>query len=453
MAMKHLSEMSFEELLDPKGYDCPACGRHHTTGLKAFEAGRGVVKALPEMLGKLGIRRPFVVCDKNTYKAAGEKVEALLKGAGIPFKLYVLPMEHVEPDEYSVGSIVMAYDPASDGIVAVGSGVINDCCKVASYAIGVPQVAVGTAPSMDGYASDSSSMHVDSVKSTVYNACPKGIICDSEIMSQAPMRMLWAGLGDMLAKYVSVCEWRIANLIIGKYYCEEIAGLMRASLKKIMDNACALSSRDPETIQAVSEGLVMSGVAMSFAQVSRPASGLEHYFSHMWEMMGMERGEKADLHGIQVGVGTRVTLGLYDWIRTLTPDRKRAMDFMAGFDPVAWEAMVKRIFGKTAPQILSVEAKVKKNDPEGHKKRFDVIEARWGEILKIIEDELPETEKIDELMRDLGMPRVPSDLGITEQDAKDAFTGSREIRDKYLSGSVLWDMGLTEEARERIHAD
>lgn len=292
--MKHLSEMSFQELLDPKGYDCPACGRHHFTGLKAFEAGRGAVNQLPGMLKKLGISRPFVVCDKNTYKAAGAKVETLLAASGIPCKLFTLSQEHVEPDEFSVGSIVMAYDPASDGIVAVGSGVINDCCKVAAHAIGVPQVVVGTAPSMDGYASDSSSMHVNSVKSTVYNACPVGIICDSEIMSQAPMRMLWAGLGDMLAKYVSICEWRIAGLVIDEYYCEEIAGLMRTSLRKIMDNACAIQSRDPEAIQAVSEGLVMSGVAMSFAKVSRPASGLEHYFSHMWEMMGMERGEKCE---------------------------------------------------------------------------------------------------------------------------------------------------------------
>ena len=380
-------------------------------------------------------------------------MESLLRGAGIPYKLFILSAEHVEPDEFSVGSILMAFDTASDAILAVGSGVINDCCKVVSHAVGKPQVVVGTAPSMDGYASDSSSMHVGGVKSTLYNACPVGIICDSEIMSQAPMRMLWAGLGDMIAKYVSVCEWRMANLIIGEEYCEEIAGLMRASIKKIVDNAPRLTARDPEASQAVAEGLVMSGVAMSFAQSSRPASGLEHYFSHMWEMMGMERGQKADLHGIQVGVGTRLALGLYDWIRTLTPDRARTEAFMASFDEAAWEAMVRRIFGNTAPQILAIEKKAMKNDPANHKKRFDAIEKHWPEILKIIEEELPETAKIDQLMRDMGMPRVPADLGISEADAKDAFTGSREIRDKYLSGSMLWDMGLTDEARARIHAD
>ena len=134
--MKHLSEMRFQELLDPKGYSCPSCGRHHTTGLKLFEAGRGAIKRLPEMLTKLGIQKPFIVCDKNTYEAAGEQVEALLKDAGIPYKLFTLTAEHVEPDEFSVGSILLSYDPASDGVISVGSGVINDCCKVVAHAVG-----------------------------------------------------------------------------------------------------------------------------------------------------------------------------------------------------------------------------------------------------------------------------------------------------------------------------
>ena len=115
------------------------------------------------------------------------------------------------------------HGPRCDLFLAVGSGVINDVCKVVSFACGKPQMVVATAPSMDGYASSSSSMHVNEVKTTVYNHCPTAIVADTDIVSQAPMRMLWAGLGDMIAKYVSICEWRMANLIIDEYYCEEIA--------------------------------------------------------------------------------------------------------------------------------------------------------------------------------------------------------------------------------------
>ncbi len=443
--MADFTAMSFEELLREGGFAC-SCGKHHATDLKVFKSGAGVLDQLPEALKQQSVAKPFVVCDKNTYRAAGERVEALLKQAGMDYTLFMLPMEKVEPDETAVGSITMAYVPDSDMILAVGSGVINDICKVAAHAIGVRQGVVCTAPSMDGYASNSSSMHVNGVKCTLYNACPSIIIADSRIIAQAPLRMLWSGLGDMLAKYVSVCEWRIAHLVIGEYYCESIAALMRKALKRIMENAQRLNERDPAVIQAVTEGLVLSGVAMSFAQVSRPASGLEHYFSHMWEMMAMERHTHADFHGIQVGVGTLKTLNLYEWIRRQTPDRARGLEAMRRFDPQKWEEMVRRIFGSTAPQILAIEEKAHKNDPVKHAQRLDRIVEGWNDILKIIDEELPPVSQIEHVMKTLGMPMYPADLGISAEDTRDAFIGSREIRDKYLSSSMLWDMGLMEEA-------
>ena len=79
------------------------------------------------------------------------------------------------------------------------------------------------------------------------------------------------------------------------------------SLQKIMAAAPRLMSRDPDAVQPIAEGLVTAGLAMAYAQVSRPASGLEHYFSHVWEMQALERGVPYDLHGIQVGVGTMLT--------------------------------------------------------------------------------------------------------------------------------------------------
>ena len=103
----------------------------------------------------------------------------------------------------------------------------------------------------------------------------------------------------MLAKYVSICEWRIANLITGEYYCETIAQMVRTALKKCVDNAEGLLKRDEEAIKAVFEGLIIGGVAMSYAGVSRPASGVEHYFSHVWDMRALEFGTNMDLHGIQ----------------------------------------------------------------------------------------------------------------------------------------------------------
>lgn len=448
--MTSFDRLSLQELTRPGGYDC-ACGRRHECALEYLNIGQGVLNRVPEMLSALGSARPFVLCDANTYAAAGERVCALLDDAGIPHFLYVIPGQgRISPAEWEVGSAVMHYDPRCDLILAVGSGVINDIGKVMARAVGVRSAVVGTAPSMDGYASNSSSMEVDHVKVSLYNHAPSGILLDTDVLCQAPMRMLWAGLGDMAAKYVALCEWRISHLVTGEFYCESIAELMRAAVRRVMEAAPGIPQRDPQAVEAVAEGLVIAGIAMAYAGISRPASGLEHYFSHMWEMMALERGESYDLHGIQVGVGTLLTLKLYKRIRTVIPDRERAQRHMNAFDPAKWEEQVRRIFGKTADEIIKIEGQTHKNDPARHAARLDNILAHWDDILRIIDEELPEYGALCSRMAEAGMPLTPGDIGVSAQDTVDAFLGARDIRDKYLSCSLLWDLGLTEKFAEYL---
>ncbi len=440
--MIDFSGATLDQLLVPGGYDC-ACGRHHAVGLRYLQIGAGAVSHIPDALEALGAVKPFIVMDQNTEQAAWGAVEPVLRGAGVEYVKYVFPYLPVEPDERATGALTMAFDPACDIVTAVGSGVLNDLCKVLARAVGRKSMVVGTAPSMDGYASDSASMIRNGVKVSLYNACPAAIIADTDIMKNAPMRMLWAGLGDMLAKYVSLCEWRISHLVTGEYYCENVASLMRASLKKIVGAAPGLSARDEKAVAATVEGLILSGVAMSYAKISRPASGLEHYFSHLWEMMALDRGTPYELHGIQVGVGTYLTLKLFGVVRALTPDRDKAEAFMRGFSGAAWEDQTRRIFGRAAQTIIDAEEKREhKNDPARQKAHLERILNHWDEIRKIINEELPDTESIGDLMRSLRMPSLPADIGISREDAQNAFIGSRDIRDKYLLSSMLWDMGL-----------
>ena len=444
--------MTLAELTRPEGIKC-SCGKVHRCGLRFYRAGSGAVKTLAEAVKELGHTRPFVVMDENTEKVAGSKVREVLKEAGIPFSEFVFPHQDgkMEPDERAMGALAMAIDPACDVIVAVGSGVINDCCKVMGHASRLPSMVVCTAPSMDGYCSNSASMIENHIKVSLYNACPEAIIADTDILSTAPDIMLQAGLGDMLAKYVSVCEWRISHIVHDDPYCEEIAGMVRASLKKVVDNAEGLMKREPEALEAVLEGLVKSGIAMAFAEISRPASGLEHYFSHLWEMQALQRGEPSDLHGIQVGVGTQLVLWIYENILNIDHvDKERAEKAMASFSQEEWEKQMGDIFGPIAPSILDIEKKVGKNLPETQKRHLERIVNNWDEIRSIIREELPKRDDILALMEKCRMPRFPRDLGLSREDTLKALRGSREIRDKYITSSMLWDMGLLEETVETI---
>lgn len=449
---KHLRDMTLGELTREEGIPC-SCGRVHKCGLRYFRAGQGAVKCLPDALTARSRKRPFLVMDQNTEKAAGDAVRSALREAGVGFSEFVFPAREgkMEPDEAAVGALTMAMDPRCDVIVAVGSGVINDCCKVLSHACSLPSMVVCTAPSMDGYCSNSASMIRDRIKVSLYNACPEAIIADTDILATAPDVMLRAGLGDMLAKYVSICEWRIAHIVHGDDYCEEIAGMVRHCLKNIVDRADGLMRREPEALRAVLEGLVISGISMAFAEISRPASGLEHYFSHLWEMQALQRGVPSDLHGIQVGVGTLLTLWIYENVLNMEQvDVQRARAAMDGFSQAEWEAMVGRIFGPIAPAIEEIERKTGKNLPENHGERFQKIAEHWEEIQNIIREELPPRAEIDALMARCGMPRTPRDLGLTREDTVNALLGSREIRDKYLTSSLLWDLGLLSETARRL---
>lgn len=184
---------------------------------------------------------------------------------------------------------------------------------------------------------------------------------------------------------------------------------------------------------------------MAFAEISRPASGTEHYFSHMWEMMALERNHPYDLHGIQVGIGTVLTMKLYRRFRKIEPTRTRADAFWQAMTQEKWEAQIRRMFGKTASEIIKMEEQGKKNDPAGHEERLNCIFSHWDGILAAMQEELSDEEKLRNLLEKTGMPVKPSQIGISVEDTVNAFIGARDARIKYLFVSLLWDLGLTEE--------
>ena len=189
---------------------CP-CGREHDVAIDDVIVGKGVVNRLPEFVNKYGAKKPFILADANTYKAAGETVAEILKSNGIAFSSYIFQKDALEPDEEAVGSAVMHFDPSCDLIIGVGSGVINDIGKILSNVSGRKYIIVGTAPSMDGYASATSSMSMDGLKVSLNSRCADVIIGDIDILKNAPAHMLKSGLGDMLAKFVSSASCRCSS--------------------------------------------------------------------------------------------------------------------------------------------------------------------------------------------------------------------------------------------------
>ena len=423
-----------------KAENCP-CGRRHTATIDDVIVGNGVISQLPGILARYGAKKPFILADVNTYAAAGKAVCTLLDAQSIGYSRYIFPDTALEPDEKAVGSLMLHYDHSCDLIIGIGSGVINDIGKILSCVTGHRYIIVATAPSMDGYASATSSMAQDSLKVSLSTRCADVILGDIDILKNAPLHMLKSGLGDMLAKYISIAEWRIAHIITGEYYCEEVAQLIRSALNKCVDNAEGLLKRENTAIRAVFEGLVIGGIAMTYAGVSRPASGVEHYFSHVWDMRGLEFGTPVDLHGIQCAQATLAAAKLYEAVRAVTPDKEKADRFVADFRYDAWSETLRSFLGRSAETMIALEEKEGKYRKDTHPARFETIHQNWPTILRIIEEEIPSYEALSQLLAKLGI----EELGIDRETARLTFLATKDIRDKYVLSRLAWDLGICDE--------
>ncbi|MDO4409222.1 MAG: iron-containing alcohol dehydrogenase [Eubacteriales bacterium] len=475
--------MNFQPILE-KEMHC-SCGRVHSTDLKAVDIGRGALERLPELLRGLGFHKAYIAADVNTWEAAGKKAAAILASRGFAFESFVLPDPELVPDEAAVGALLLHMPQDADMVLAVGSGTINDLCKYISRLRGLPYVILATAPSMDGFVSAGAALIVDHVKVTYDAQGPAAVLADTEILAQAPMEMITAGLGDMLGKYTCLLDWKLAHIITGEYYCEHVEGMVRTALRTILSQSSRIRERDPEVIGAITEALVLTGIAMKFVGNSRPASGCEHHMSHFWEMLFLMNGKKAVLHGTKVGVAAVACLQMYGMLaevlkssasdpgkdsgRILSaadPDpEKDSSRILSAADPdlfaaaaakpfgkSMWEEEIRAVFGEAADGIIALEEKSHKNDPAARNIRLNTIRDRRAEILLAIRHDLPAVSEIEELLLSLDAPVHPEQIGVSLQEVRGAVLYAKEVRNRYTLLQLLWDLGLSVEFADRLSA-
>ena len=443
--------MDFHSILG-KEMHC-GCGRVHSTDLKSIDIGRGALDRLPETLRRLGFGRAYLVADINTWEAAGRAAADRLTASGFSFTSFVLPDTELVPDEKAVGALLLHMPQDADLVLAVGAGTINDLCKYVSRLRGLDYVIFATAPSMDGFVSAGAALIVDHVKVTYDAQAPVAVIGDTQILAQAPMEMITAGLGDMLGKYTCLLDWKLAHLITGEYYCDHVEGMVRTALRTMLDQSGRIRDRDPEVIGSVTEALVLTGIAMKFVGNSRPASGCEHHMSHYWEMKFLMEGKKAILHGTKVGVATVAALRMYQMLaQTLgeLPDFDFSGAAARPFDRAAWETQIRDVFGDAAEGIIALEDRTQKNDMQARNQRLQTIEKKLKEILWAIRHDLPPVEEVEKLLLSLDAPVHPEQIGVSLTEVREAVLYAKEVRDRYTLLQLLWDLGLSEDFADRL---
>ncbi len=381
--------------------DCP-CGRVHTFRTRRVEIGLGLTEKAGSLLLEAGFpHRILLVADENTIKASGGLRENL-RASGF------------EMTEHLFNNLTNAYaedvlllrnrcrEAAVDGILAVGSGSINDLCRVAAYKENKAFAIYATAPSMDGFASDTAPIIENGFKLTWQAKQPEVIIADMRVLAAAPSELKASGFGDMAAKYTALADWRIAHLLTGEYYCPRIAQLVTDGLEKVMSMADRVTENDPEAAARIMEGLVMSGLAMSLAGSSRPASGAEHVLSHFWECKKLQAGLWTEFHGKKTGVASVLITELYWKLASYTSVETHA-------DETDWDAVRAAYGGALTDEMMKMNSPTVTDEIDPA-----VLREKWPEIRRIIMETLPETQALRSLLKRAGAATEPIEVHVDD---------------------------------------
>ncbi|MBQ8390657.1 MAG: sn-glycerol-1-phosphate dehydrogenase [Oscillibacter sp.] len=423
------------------------CGHEHYASLKYVSVRKDALEDLPVFAKELGFKSLYLISDKITYDIAGKRCMEILAAAGV--KAHIVTLVHTGFDEATVGEILINMPDDCDVVVAVGTGAINDMTRYFSWRMHRPFFTVATAAPMDGFASSLAVLNINNLKTSIEAQTPTAIIGDTEILKGAPYRMIAAGLGDLLGKSTCLCDWKLAKVINGEHYCENIVELVEKCVDDVLKVADKAKDRDPKVLGDIMEGLVLTGVAMSLYGNSRPASGCEHHMSHYWEMMFEQAGKRPVPHGTQVGVGTVLILKLVEALRATDVDFEAARAAARAYDQAAWEENIRKAYGPAAQGVIDMEAKAQKNEINAHLQRIDAMEKNWAEITALLEA-LPASETVMELLKSLGASYLPEQIEVDGEMLRNTFLYCKEVRARYTILQMVWDLGLLDTLSEQV---
>lgn len=402
---------------------------------KALQIGSNILHRLPELFKEeFGEKRAIVVCDATTWNVAGSKVKDYLTSGGIPMEepfVYDNPKPYAEFDNVLKLEEVLGKSNAIP--VVVGSGTLNDLTKLASSRTNRQYLCVATAASMDGYTAYGASITYQGAKQTFSCPAPQAILADIEIIRQAPPLMTAAGYADLFAKVPAGADWILADALGIEPIDEKAWSIVQDGLKDALADPKGAREGKESAITSLIEGLMLGGFAMQWSKTSRPASGAEHQFSHLWNMEHHTHQGETPSHGFQVGVATLAVTRLYEKLLA-SPVEQLDVEGCCKIW-LEWEDLEKNaveIFQNTDFLDTAItQSKEKYISKEELAVQLEKLKAIWPELKEKLKNQLVPSEKLEESLRLVGAPVAPEQIGISKERMKSSFLRAWYIRSRF----------------------
>ena len=401
-------------------------------------------------------RPALVVADERTWAAAGEAVQASLDAAGVAVvEALIFPGHPVLHAEIGNSETVRERLRETGALgVAVGSGTINDLVKLAAGQLGRPYAVVGTAASMDGYSGFGAPMSSDGVKVTMPCPAPSVVIIDLDVAAGAPPTMVASGYGDLSAKIPAGADWILADAA-GIEPIDPLAWqLVQGGMSEALSRPEALAAGDPDAYEGLVSGLVLSGLAMQVYRGTRPASGAEHYFSHLWELEHLGVDENPPLsHGHKVAIGTLAMSAFYERFLTRDPgalDIDEAVARWASWDEV--ETDIRGRFSGALADHAASETRVKYVDGDDLRDRLRRFVTGWESLRPRLVAQLVPARNLQDMLRAAGAPTVPADIGLTPEEVRATFPKAMYYRSRYTVLDLAREAGWLADVVDEVFA-
>ncbi len=428
-----------------------------STSTRDVLIGRDVLGQVPSaFIRTFDDRAAIVVGDERTMAVAGWAVREALSGAGVPvLDPYVFPAEPELYAKYENCELLRDAVAGLDAVVVVvGAGTLNDLAKRACGELVRDYAVVGTAASMDGYTAFGASIAVDGYKQTMDCPAPALAVADLDLMAAAPGVMTASGYGDLLGKLPAGADWMVADAVGVEPLDTSVWDLVQGPLRRALSCPDALARGDMDAVSGLTEGLVMSGLGMQAYHESRPASGSEHLFSHLWEMEGhgVDVTPRRLSHGFKVAVGSVAIAALYEAVLS---DGLTSLDVDAAV--AAWpsrEVLEKRVFAHhTRPGLREAalqQTMTKYVDAPAVGRRLEALAKAWPTLSERLREQLVPATELQRMLREAGAPAHPDDIALDWQAFRVTYVRSQLIRSRYTILDTLAEAALLEPMVERL---
>ena len=434
-------------------------GLAHADQTEVVEVGRDVLaragSIIAENLDADG-RPVLVVADERTWTAAGQAVQQSLLDAGVTVAdplifpgtpaLYAA-YEHAETirerlrEQGAVG-------------VAVGAGTLNDLVKLASGELEQPYAVFGTAASMDGYTGFGAPMTREGVKVTMPCPAPAVVLFDLDVAAAAPKNMVGSGYGDLSAKIPGGADWILSDAVGWEPMHPLAWQLVQGGVADALADPTGLAAGEPAAYEGLVNGLILSGLSMQVYGGTRPASGAEHYFSHLWELDHLGQTWDPPLsHGFKVAIGTLAMCAFYErfMARDLAAlDVDTAVAAWPSWDAIETDIRT-RLDGSLAEHCVK-ETRTKYLDADGLRRRLTALIESWDEVRAKLQSQLKPARELQTMLRQAGAPHVPDDIGLTAQQVQQTFLSAAYYRSRYSVLDLAREAGWFEELVEEVFA-